>query len=127
MENYLYFLVILFLSDINNQNTKIVYVPNPADKADFPENKDFKIMYEKLDEIEELSKKKQLKVLFLLKLNQIHLVVLINFQMIIIYHQNMKNIIHLIIIIKIIIIIMLFPKNQKKKKKKKKKKEKKRR
>ena len=80
-------------------------------------------MYEKLDEIEELSKKKQLKVLFLLKLNQIHLVVLINFQMIIIYHQNMKNIIHLIIIIKIIIIIMLFPKNQKKTKKKKKKKE----
>ena len=43
--------------EINNQNTKIVYVPNPQDKANFTENKDFKLMYDKLDEIEELNKK----------------------------------------------------------------------
>ncbi len=44
--------------EINNQNSKIVYIPNPSDKANFTENKDFKLMYDKLDEIEELNKKK---------------------------------------------------------------------
>ena len=44
--------------EINQQNSQIVYIPNPSDKAKFTDNKDFKNMYDKLDEIEELGKKK---------------------------------------------------------------------